>query len=66
MDNHRRGLHIAVINPSSFEVEFAKVFDTYKSSDDFEDFMNFDVKPGQIIVAACQDECVTELSPDAK
>ena len=34
-----RGLHFVLVNPSNGNVEFAKVFDTYTSSDAFENFI---------------------------
>ena len=35
----QRGLHIAVIDPKEFKVAMAKVFDTYKSSDELDAFI---------------------------
>ena len=64
---HYRGLHIVILNPYSGEVEFAKMFDTYKNGSDFDEFItlnNFD--DGYILIAACKDDCVTNLSKDAK
>ena len=41
--NDSRGLHIVIMDPKGDNdgnlIEFAKVFDTYKSSLDFEDFI---------------------------
>ena len=39
-NNHHRGLHVAVIDPLSAKVSKSRVFDTYKSSDDFEEFID--------------------------
>lgn len=33
---HFRGLHVVIINVSDGKVEFAKAFDTYKTSKEFE------------------------------
>ena len=66
-DFNQRGLHIIVINPNDGEVEFGEVFDTYKSSFELDQFINFDVIPdGHIVVAACQDDCITALSETGK
>ena len=35
-NNNERGLHIAIINTTTGEIENAKIFDTYKSSNEFE------------------------------
>ena len=45
----------------------AKCFDTSEwgfgnDSNDFEDFITYDVPEGCIVVAACQDECARNLS----
>ena len=57
---HKRGLHIVVLSPLNFEIKFAKVFDTYKSSVAFDKFIEEDMKGlfGHIVIAACKDECV--------
>ena len=65
--NHdQRGLHIAVINTLTGHVETAQVFDTYKSSEEFDIFVNKEIPRGFIIIAACKDECTTSLSDAAK
>ena len=65
--NHDRGLHIVLINPKNGEILKAKVFDTYKSSSEFEAFIDSpNVPAGCILVAACKDDCVTNLSQKAK
>ena len=61
-EGHYRGLHIVIINPKTGIVENAKVFDTYKSSDEFDDFISSGIPYGYIIVAACKDECSRRLS----
>ena len=64
--NHYRGLHIVIINHLNGKVEVAKVFDTSKSSVEFEHFTAFRIPEGHIVVAACMDDCVTSLSPRSK
>ena len=65
-DNYR-GLHIVVLNASSGEVILAKVFDTYESSQLFEEFIDSkSIDHGNIVVGACQDECANQLSAKAK
>ena len=34
-----RGLHIVIINPFNGNIETSKIFDTYESSKDFENFI---------------------------
>lgn len=67
-DNKYRGLHIVIINPFNGMVEVAKVFDTYKDSDGFDTFIKSlkNIPNGSIIVAACEDECITHLSQKGK
>ena len=67
-NGHFRGLHICIINPSTAKAVFAKVFDTYKSSDALEDFLtNLGViPPGYMIAVACKDDCSTALPQIAK
>ena len=62
---HYRGLHIVVINTPTGEFEYAKVFDTYKSSSSIDEFINQDFTPGHIVLAACMDQCVNNLSYEA-
>ena len=65
--NHYRGLHVVVISPKNGEVLFAKIFDTYKSSEEFELFITNHKPPeDSIVIAACKDECVKNLSKLAK
>ena len=47
-------------------VQGARVFDTYQTSVALEGFIKKDIPHGFIIVAACKDECVTNLSPTVK
>ena len=45
----------------------ANVFDTYKSSDKIDSFIDeFNFKRGSIIIGACKDECNRMLSIKAK
>ena len=63
---HFRGLHIVVINSLDGKVEMTKVFDTYKSSEGFNKYLTHDIPDGYIIIAACSDECISNLSYDFK
>ena len=65
--NHYRGLHVVVINPVDGKIVIAKVFDTYKSSEEFELFITNHKPPeDSIVIAACKDECAKNLSKSAK
>ena len=58
-----------VINSLNFSIHFAKVFDTYKSSKKLEAFIDnihLNIPNGFIILAACKDDCVTNLSQKCK
>ena len=61
-NGHYRGIHIVIINRANSRVMIGRVFDTYKSSKAFEEFIAEPIPDGYIIVAACQDDCVTNLS----
>ena len=65
-NGHYRGLHIVIINASNGLVELSQVFDTYKSYRKFDTFTSNDIPSGYIIVAACRDECVKNLSKKGK
>lgn len=66
-NGHHRGLHIVVINPESGMVESAKAFDTYKSSEGLDKFLDTATIPDRhIVITACKDDCVTHLSDKAK
>ena len=60
--NHDRGLHIVLINSSNGQVQLAKVFDTYRTSDAFDAFIAEGLPEESIVVAACKDDCVRSLS----
>ena len=67
--HHDRGLHIVLVNPSDGKVEMAQVFDTYKTSETLEVFiggMPALLRDGMIVIAACKDDCVMNLSVKAK
>ena len=52
-----------MINPSNGEVEFCRVYDTYRSAESFETMIsNITIPDGFIIAAACKDDCATNLS----
>ena len=62
-----RGMHIVMINPDNCKVVFAEVFDTYKSSKEFEWWKNdVDVPDGTIIAGACSDDCVKCMTDAVK
>ena len=63
---HYRGIHLVVLNPFTGKVELARVFDTFHSSEVFERFIRHIVPENYVLVAACKDECVTNLSQAAK
>ena len=63
---HYRGLHLVIINPKSGQVESAKVFDTYKTSAALDELIRGGIPFGSIVVAACKDDCATNLSKYAK
>ena len=65
-NGHFRGIHIVIINQDNGKIELAKVFDTYESSDDFDKFIDSGIPKGHIIVAACKDECVKNMSLKGK
>lgn len=60
--NHYRGLHVVIINTLYGTVELAKVFDTYRSCDSFDEFCSRDIPENYIIIAACKDDCANSLS----
>lgn len=58
-----------VILTNGLELEVAEVFDTYKTSEDFEklvDISSTKFGEGSIVMAACMDDCVTSLSKKCK
>lgn len=65
-NGHFRGLHIVVINPNTQKVELAKAFDTHDSPKSFDAFITQDLLQGHIVVAACKDDCVSNLSASGK
>lgn len=65
-DNTQRGLHIVLINPSNGKIDKAKIFDTYTTSIHFDAFTRLDFPDGYIVVAACKDDCVSNLSENGK
>ena len=46
-------MHIVIINTMNGQVETSRVFDTYHSSDSFDEFIKDDVPLGFIVIAAC-------------
>lgn len=64
--HHHRGIHIVTFNPANGRIDKAKVFDTYKSGKSFDDFIDREVPIGHVVAAACQDDCVANMSEKAK
>lgn len=61
-----QGLHIVVITPADGRVVLARAFDTAKSSESLEEFVSNEMPSDFIVVAACQGECVAQLSQKIK
>ena len=61
-NNHDRGLHIAIINPITGTIEVSRIFDTFHSSSEIDKFIKAGVPDNYIVVAACKDDCVTNMS----
>ena len=61
---HYRGLHIVVVDQKTAKVRSAQAFDTYSTSLWLDDFVSKSggIRPGNIVIAACKDECTTKLS----
>ena len=55
-----------VMNTRNGKVETSQVFDTYKSSEKFEAFIDKKIPAGFMVIAACKDDCTTNLSTKAK
>lgn len=60
------GLHLVVINPLNGNVVLARVFATYQTSEELDQCICQSIPDGHIVVAACMDDCVEELSQLAK
>ena len=56
---------MVVLNPTSGKVQLAKAFDTYQSSNELDKVIPT-ISDSSIVIAACQDDCVTNLSIKAK
>ena len=56
---------MVVLNPQSGQVQFAKAFDTYQSSAELDKAIG-KIADNSIVIAACQDDCVTNLSQSGK
>ena len=54
------------INPADGKIELAVVFDTYITSDEIEKMISQDIPKGHIVVAACKDDCVKNMSAKVK
>ena len=58
-------MHIVVIDPKNGEIEWARVFDTHESSEEFEEFCG-KIQQGHIVVAACKEDCQKNMSNGIK
>ena len=60
-------MHIVIINPKWGNIEWARVFDTYKSCDELDKFLDIIPKTEKdyIVCVACKDDCITSLSEKA-
>ena len=70
-NGHFRGLHIVIVNPMNpKDIILSAVFDTYKSSEVLDQVIKESIEKGvpdgYIIIAACKDDCTTNLSDYAK
>ena len=65
-NNHHRGLHIVLINPSTGSVDSAQCFDTHKTSSALDAFTSRQIPEGCIVAVTCSDDCVSQLSSSAR
>ena len=65
-NGHYRGIHIVVLNSYRGSIVLAEIYDTYKSSEDIDDFVTCHIPLDYIIIAACKDDCVSSMSQLAK
>ena len=65
-NGHFRGLHVAIIHPNSAEILEKRAFDTYKTSEALDATIEKYEKQDIIVVAACQDDCFTQMSKTAR
>ena len=57
-----RGFHVVVINTFRGSIEISKIFDTYKSSEEFDKFTAIKFPKDWIMAIACKDDCSKNLS----
>ena len=56
-----------MIDPVSGHITAAKIFDTYQSPEGFDKFLDtHDFPAGQLVIAACKDDCITRMSGKGK
>lgn len=65
-NDHHRGFHIVVLDPTDGEIIAAKVFDTYSSSEGLDWFLRDGIPHGYIVIAACKDDGARHLSERGK
>ena len=56
---------MVIINPHTGKVNHAQVYDTYEEKEEFDKFRRKIIPEGYIIVAACKDDCSSQLSEHA-
>ena len=61
-----RGVQIVLFNRKIGTVVFAKAFDTFYRSDGFDKFIQTKLEDNLIIIAACKDDCVKNMSEKGK
>ena len=67
-ENHKdRGLYLVIFDMKQGSIEYNMCFDTYKSSQVFERFIDgVVISKGSVVIIACKDDCVTNLSDKCK
>ena len=63
---HDRGLHMVIVDAATGVIQDAQIFDTYKSSDSLSAWQSKEWTAGDIVVAACKDDCATNLTEECK
>lgn len=58
-NGHTRGLHVVAINPLTFEITLAQIFDTFATGFKFDNLIKQKQFEDQIIIAAAEDDCST-------
>ena len=61
-----RGLHMVIVDAATGVIQDAQIFDTYKTSDALKVWQSKEWVAGDIVVAACKDDCANNLSEECK